>query len=376
MPRREIVQVMADAQIIAELKEARGITPPDASVQRKPSSVRRLTKKLGLKIGDQMEFDIRRVKRGKGYSFVRAGGKLVRDAATIRRFNAMAVPPAYVDVRYASDPRSHLQAVGRDAAGRLQYRYHPDWEKVRETRKARRLARLIEALPKIRRSVAQHLGNDAPTREFTLAAVIELVARTAIRPGNESYARLNGTRGATTLLKSNVMIEDDCIVLSFRAKGNKAVRKECNAARLVRAVETLRALPGRRLFQYRDDHGVVRTVNTAQVNAFLREIAGLRISLKDFRTLMASAAVLESLSRMVPAESARGRRKQVLEAVRAAADELSNTPAICRKSYVHDTIVTAFEDGILERFAATLKGCRSPARREQILAKVVLTAAA
>lgn len=367
---------MADGQILAELRDVSGIVAPDVSAQHDPSSVRRLAKKLGLKLGDQAEFDIRRVKRGKGYSFVRANGKVVRDAATIKRFNAMAVPPAYVDVRYAGDPASHLQAVGRDAAGRLQYRYHPDWEKVRETRKARRLARLIEVLPKIRRSVAQHLGGDAPTREFALAAVIELVARTAIRPGNESYARLNGTRGATTLLKSNVVIEDDCIVLAFRAKGNKAVRKECDAARLVRAVDILRKLPGRRLFQYRDDNDIVRTVNTAQVNAFLREIAGIRISLKDFRTLMASAAVMESLARVVPAESARGRRKQVLEAVRAAADELSNTPTICRKSYVHDTIVTAFEDGILERFAATLKGCRSLARREQILAKVVLTAAA
>lgn len=376
MPRREIVQIMADSQMIAELKDAPGIVAPDMSRPRDPSSVRCLAKKLGLKLGDQTEFDIRRVKRGKGYSFIRANGKAVRDAATIKRFNAMAVPPAYVEVRYASDPASHLQAVGRDAAGRLQYRYHPDWEKVRETRKARRLARLIEVLPKIRRSVAQHLGNDSPTREFALAAVIELVARTAIRPGNESYAKLNGTRGATTLLKSNVAIEDDCIVLAFRAKGNKAVRKECDAARLVRAVDVLRKLPGRRLFQYRDDNGAVRTVNTAQVNAFLREIAGIRISLKDFRTLMASAAVLESLARVVPAESVRGRRKQVLEAVRAAADELSNTPTICRKSYVHDTIVTAFEDGILERFALTLKGCRSPAKREQILAKVVLAAAA
>lgn len=375
MPRREIVHVMADGQIIAELKDAPGIAAPDMSAQQDPSSVRRLAKKLGLKLGDQTAFDIRRVKRGKGYSFIRANGKTVRDAASIKRFNAMAVPPAYVEVRYASDPASHLQAVGRDAAGRLQYRYHPDWEKVRETRKARRLARLIEVLPTIRRSVARHLGGDAPTREFALAAVIELVARTAIRPGNESYARLNGTRGATTLLKSNVAIEDDCIVLAFRAKGNKAVRKECDAARLVRAVDILRQLPGRRLFQYRDETGAVRRVSTAQVNAFLREIAGIRISLKDFRTLMASAAVMESLARVVPAESARGRRKQVLEAVRAAADELSNTPAICRKSYVHDTIVTAFEDGILERFASTLKGCRSLARREQILAKVVLAAA-
>jgi len=337
-------------------------------------SVERLARQLGLTLGDQNELTIRRIKRGKSYSFIRANGTQIRHAGTIRRLNSMAVPPAYAEVRYATDPTFHLQAVGRDAAGRLQYRYHADWEKVRERRKAHRLATLVEALPKIRRAVSQHLSGDEPTREFALAAVIELIARTAIRPGNESYARLNGTRGATTLLKSNVTIEDDTIVLTFRAKGGKAVRKECDAAKLVRAIGILRGVPGKRMFQYRDEGGTVRIVSTTQVNAFLREISGIKISLKDFRTLMASAVVLESLSRISPAASARGRRKQVLEAVRAAADELSNTPAICRKSYVHDTIVTAFEDGILERFAATMKGYRTQAKREQLLAQVVATA--
>ena len=354
----------------------RGAVNVGRAATPKTSSTRRIARKLGLRLGDQAELDIMRIRRGKNFSFVRANGRPVRDRATVSRLKSLAMPPAYVDVRYASDPASHLQAVGRDAAGRLQYRYHADWEKVRELRKAHRLARLVEALPAIRRSVARYLSGDEPTREFALAAVIELIARTAIRPGSESYARLNGTRGATTLHKSNVSVEDDCIILTFRAKGNKSVRKECGAARLVRAIEILRKVPGRRMFQYLDGDGAVRAVNTTQVNAFLREIAGLRISLKDFRTLMASAAVLESLARVVPAESARGRKKQVLEAVRAAAEELSNTPAICRKSYVHDTIVTAFEDGILERFASTLKGCRSPARREQVLAKVLIAAAA
>jgi len=195
----------------------------------------------------------------------------------------------YAEVRYSPDPTSHLQAVGRDAAGRLQYRYHSDWEKVREHRKAHRLARLVAALPKIRRNVSMHLSGEAPTREFALAAVIELIARTAIRPGNESYARLNGTRGATTLLKSDVALEDDCVVLTFKAKGGKAVRKECDAAKLVRAIGILSGVPGKRMFQYRDNSGTVRGVSTTQVNAFLREIAGIKISLKDFRTLMASA---------------------------------------------------------------------------------------
>ncbi|WP_024515041.1 DNA topoisomerase IB [Bradyrhizobium sp. Tv2a-2] len=340
------------------------------------ASVEALAKELGLRLGDQNQLTIRRIKRGKGYSFVRANGSHIRDARTIRRLHAMAVPPAYRKVRYSPDPASHLQAVGIDAAGRLQYRYHADWEKVREQRKAHRLAKLVAALPKIRRNVSAILSGEEPTREFALAAVIELIARTAIRPGSESYARLNGTRGASTLLKSNVTIEDDAVVLTFKAKGGKAVRKECNAAKLVRAIGILRGLPGKRMFQFRDGAGVMRAVNTTQVNAFLRDIAGIKISLKDFRTLMASAVALESLSRITPAASARGRKKQVLDAIRAAADQLSNTPAICRKSYVHDTIVTAFEDGILERFAATMKGCRSQTRREQLLAQVVAAAAA
>jgi DNA topoisomerase-1 len=369
----------ASADPAVALAEALGQLPK-APVARtksaKGTSVESLAQELGLKLGDQNELTIRRVKRGKNYSFVRANGTPIRHTGTIKRLNSMAVPPAYEEVRYSPDPNSHLQAVGRDAAGRLQYRYHSDWEKVREQRKAHRLARLVGALPKIRRNVSAHLSGDQPTREFALAAVIELIARTAIRPGSESYARLSGTRGASTLLKSNVTVEDDSIVLTFKAKGGKAVRKECDAAKLVRAIGILRGLPGKRMFQYRDNSGNIRVVNATQVNEFLREIAGIKISLKDFRTLMASAVVLESLSRISPAASARGRKKQVLEAVRAAADELSNTPAICRKSYVHDTIVTAFEDGILERFAATMKGYRSQSKREQLLAQVVTAAAA
>jgi len=362
------------------LAEALGQLPqvaPSPKPKSMPTvSVEALAQELGLTLGEQNELTIRRIKRGKTYSFIRANGTAIRHAGTIRRLNAMAVPPAYQQVRYSPDPNSHLQAVGRDAAGRLQYRYHADWEKVREHRKAHRLAKLVAALPKIRRNVSAHLSGDEPTREFALSAVIELIARTAIRPGNESYARLNGTRGATTLLKSNVTLEDDCVVLTFTGKGGKAVRKECDAAKLVRAIGILGTVPGKRMFQYRDNFATVRAVSTTTVNAFLREIAGIKISLKDFRTLMASAVVLESLSRISPAASARGRKRQVLEAVRAAADELSNTPAICRKSYVHDTIVTAFEDGILERFAATMKGYRSQSKREALLAQVVTAAAA
>ena len=273
-------------------------------------SVESLAQELGLKLGDQNELTIRRIKRGKSYSFIRANGTPIRHVGTIRRLNSMAVPPAYQGS--ALFARSDLASAGR----------RPRCRRPAAIPLSRRLGKGPRAaqgaspgaagggLPKIRRNVSMHLSGDEPTREFALSAVIELIARTAIRPGNESYARLNGTRGATTLLKSNVTLEDDSVVLTFKAKGGKAVRKECDAAKLVRAIGILRGVPGKRMFQYRDNSGTVRAVSTTPVNGFLREIAGIKISLKDFRTLMASAVVLESLSRISPAASARGRRSR------------------------------------------------------------------
>jgi DNA topoisomerase I len=341
--------------------------------QERASSAELLARRLGLKLAQQDQLTWRRERRGKRFRYLRPDGRVIRDPATLRRLASLAVPPAYIEVRYAEDPKAHLQAVGRDAAGRLQYRYHPDWENVRETRKARRLGRLVDALPTIRRSIAQHLANDEPRRDFTLAAVVDLVSRSAIRAGSENHARLRGTRGAATLLKSNVVVENSKITLAFRAKGNKQVRKEVEDERLAAAIRRLLDLPGRRLFQFRDDRGVVRVVSSQQVNAFLREIAGCKTTLKDFRTLMACTGALDLLARTKPANSNRARGKQVLEAMRATAMELANTPAICRKSYVHQAIVAAFESGKLARLAADLKG--GQAKREQVLAGVIAPAA-
>jgi len=335
-----------------------------------------LTRRLKLHYVNRSQLKIERRRAGEGYSYHRQDGSQITDAAMLKRFASLAVPPAYEDVYFSADERAHLQAVGRDAAGRLQYRYHLDWEKVREAEKAGRLASLASVLPKIRRAVAQHLSGKEPTRNFALAAAVELVAGSAIRPGSEEYARKHGTRGATTLLKSNVRVSGDDITLVFRAKGGKDVRKEFSSPRLAAAISVLRTVAGPRLFQYRDESGAIKRITAPDVNAFLREMAGVNVSLKDFRTLCASAAVLDNLARMVPAESPRQRRKQVLAAVKEAAEELANTPAVCRRSYVHETVVTAFERGVLERFTETLKSCRSSARREQFLAQVVATASA
>jgi DNA topoisomerase-1 len=353
--------------------------PRDATVRSgtcAPVPLARLARAHGLHLVKPDALTMTRRRHGRGFAYYDADGVRLRDPAAVSRLASLAVPPAYEDVRYAEDPAAHLQAIGTDAAGRLQYRYHPDWEKVRELCKARRLMRLVEVLPRIRRSVAQHLASGSLGREPVLAAVIELVARSAIRPGSEDYARLHGTRGAATLLKSNVTTEGDKVILSFRAKGGKAVRKEFTAALLVPMLARLRDLPGRRLFQYRDEGGAIHMVTARAVNAFLREIAGgVMISLKDFRTLLASAAVLEALARQAPADSARQRRRQVLAAVRTAAEDLANTPAICRRSYVHASVVAAFEEGVLEGFADALKRSRSAARREQLLMRIMAIAA-
>jgi DNA topoisomerase I len=348
-----------------------------ASAKRpqRPQPMEALAKRLGLKLVTTQALTIHRRRAGKGFCYLRPDGSLLRDKDEIARLASLAVPPAYRDVVYAHEAAAHLQAVGRDAAGRLQYRYHPEWEKVREIKKARRLARLVGVLPKIRRSIGQHLATDQVSRELVLAAVIELVARSGIRPGSEDYARMRGTRGAATLLKSNVSVAGETMILTFRAKGGKVVRKEFAAARLGPIVEALRKIPGRRLFQFVDGNGAVRAVSARDVNGFLREIAGVKISLKDFRTLLASAAVLEALAQQSPAESPRRRRRQVLEAVRVVAEELANTPAVCRRSYVHDKVVTAFEDGVLENFAELLKGSRSASRREQLLGRVLAISA-
>ncbi len=333
------------------------------------SLVARLADEKGLVIVGPQALTLRRQRCGKGFAFVAPSGAFVRDPEEIKRLKALAVPPAYVNVRFAADKTAHLQAIGEDAAGRLQYRYHPRWAEVREALKARRLARLAEALPAIRRAVGRSLSSSEIDRSFVAACVIELVCLTAIRAGSEEYAREHGTRGATTLLKSNVRLTGGKVVtLSFKAKGGKIVTKEVKSARLHAAVARLLDLPGRRLFQCRDADSV-RPVRAPEVNAFLQQVAGRRISLKDFRTLVASAAALKALAAAEPAKSERQRRRQVRTAVVEIAEELANTPTVCRTSYVHDAVIAAFEAGALKR--PRVKKARSPTMQAELLARIV-----
>lgn len=333
--------------------------------------IARLAKENGLVIVSPQALDLRRQRCGKGFAFVTTSGRFLRDRAEIARLKSLAVPPAYVNVRYASDGAAHLQAVGEDAAGRLQYRYHPRWTEVREALKARRLNRLAMALPCIRRALGRRLASEVVDVGFAAASVIELVSLTAIRAGGEEYAREHGTRGATTLLKSNVRLADDGkqVTLTFKAKGGKPFSRDVRSRRLYAAITRLLGLPGRRLFQVTDADGGVRPIRASDVNTFLQSTTGKRISLKDFRTLIASAAALQALASTLPAESAAKRRRQVRDTVVEIAGELANTPTVCRTSYVHDAVIAAFEAGALKRLAK--KKARSPVAQADALARVV-----
>lgn len=340
-----------------------------ARTLRPPSE--RLLRQLGLHYITTDALTIERRRRGSGFVYLDRRGKSLRDDRTLYRLKRLAVPPAYESVRFAVDPHAHLQAVGRDAAGRAQYRYHPEWEKVRELRKARRLASLAEMLPVIRRWVTSHLNDAEPTRERAVAAVIELVGLSALRPGSETYAKQNGTRGATTLLKSDLTIAKHRITLYFTGKGGNTIDKTVVSARLANALRRLAVLPGKRMFQYRNGGGAIVPLRRRDVNAVLQEITGRSVSLKDFRTLNASAKAIQQLASLDPKPSQRGRKRQLLVTIREISAELANTPAVCRKSYVHAAVVEAFESGDLQKIAKRASNLRTASGREKMLAKLL-----
>lgn len=320
----------------------------------------------GMTRGTPEMLILHRHRCGRGFRYVDGEGSTIKDASTIARLKSLALPPAYVNVRYAADPAAHLQAVGEDAAGRLQYRYHPNWLRVREALKAHKLQNMAKSLPAIGRAVRRFLRGDPGDARHAAAAVVRLVAKTALRAGNDSYARERGTRGATTLLKSNIEIDGGLVRLHFRGKGAKMVAREVRDPTLAVTCRNLLALPGRRLFQYRGSDGSLHPVRAADVNAFLREISGVRVSLKDFRTLVASAGVMKTLSDAPPAPTQLARRTLLRDAIAAAAQDLANTPTVCRKSYVHEAVVAAFEKGELQP-----SGARSLEGAAQALARVV-----
>ncbi|MDQ0474986.1 DNA topoisomerase IB [Labrys wisconsinensis] len=314
---------------------------------------------------------ITRRQAGKGFSYRDAAGRIVRDAGVLSRIRALAIPPAYVDVRIAEDMQAHLQAIGRDEAGRIQHRYHPDWDAVREERKVSRLAALIDALPRIRARVRHDLASARLDRTKALACAVALIDEAHIRIGCEAYARAHGSRGATTLLKHNAAVRGERIDLTFRGKGGKTVSSGMREPKLARALKRIGTLPGRRLLQFRDTDGRVRPITAADVNAYLRRVAGKPVTAKDFRLLGGSAAALEHLAAIEPAASEAARRRQLAAVMRMVAEHLANTPAVTRKSYVHAVVVDAFAGGTLAAAYRAARGARLRRRVENALGRLV-----
>ncbi|WP_439497452.1 DNA topoisomerase IB [Bosea sp. (in: a-proteobacteria)] len=310
---------------------------------------------------------IRRQRRGSGFSYVDEAGRPVRDAGTLDRIRSLAIPPAYEDVRIAADPRAHLQALGRDDAGRLQHRYHPDWDKVRERRKLKRLQRLIEALPKLRAAVARDLKARDLGHDKALACAVAIIDRCHIRVGNDAYAEANGSYGASTLRKRHLTLSGKRVELSFRGKGGKDIACALEDVFLARALGRLVTLPGRRLLQYRDEGGVVSPVRAGEINAYLRRISGLPISSKDLRMLAANAAAAELLLAGDVVATETGKKRQLADIMRAISEQLANTPAVVRKSYVHEIVVSAYASGRLKACYVKTRASAGCSRIERAL---------
>lgn len=304
-------------------------------------------REAGLKYVADDEPGIARRRRGKGWSYHRPDGELIADADEKERLQGLAIPPAWTDVWICPDPRGHLQATGRDDRGRKQYRYHPDWRAVRDVAKYARMVPFGRSLPKIRRTVSGNLRREGLPRKKVLAAAVRLLDRTLVRVGNTEYARENDSYGLTTLRDKHVEFNGTGFRLSFRGKGGKRVEVEVDDPRLAEVVKRCRDVPGYELFQYYDEEGRKRPIESGDVNEYLREIADEEFSAKDFRTWAGTLYAAAELITCGPCDDEKQREKNVREAIEKVADRLGNTAAVCRSCYVHPVVIERYVDGTL-----------------------------
>jgi DNA topoisomerase-1 len=288
---------------------------------------------------------IRRRRAGTGFVYIGPGGRAVsaRDRARIR---ALVIPPAWEDVWIAPDPRAHVQATGRDARGRKQYRYHPDWSRVRDEAKYDRLVAFGAALPALRRQVRRDLRAKPLSREWALATVLQVLERTLMRVGNEEYARTNGSYGLTTLQDQHARIARGHVTFQFRAKSGVEQQIDLQDAELARRVKQCQDLPGQTLFQYVDDESRPAAIGSADVNAYLRRAMGDTFTAKDFRTWHGTVAAACALAGRPAEPTVTARRRTVVQAIDTVARALGNTRAVCRRCYIHPAVLTSYlEEG-------------------------------
>jgi DNA topoisomerase I len=327
----------------------------------------------GLRWVTDVQPGLRRVRAGRGFKYLQPSGRPLSDARALARIRALAIPPAWKEVWICPDPRGHIQAIGRDARGRKQYRYHPRWREVRDETKYSRLLEFGCALPEIRARVDRDLARRGLPREKVLATVLRLLEKTLIRVGNEEYARANRSFGLTTLTDRHVKVRGRRIHFRFRGKSGKVHEFGIEDGELSRVVKRIQDLPGQELFQYRDPRGRRRSVGSGDVNAYLREASGRDFTAKDFRTWAGTVRASFALAALPPPTSQRHGRRSVKEAIDQVARRLGNTPAICRKSYVHPAVVDCYLDGTLKaRLHARVRASRLASLRALRPAEVAL----
>jgi DNA topoisomerase-1 len=299
-------------------------------------------KAAGLRYVTDDKPGIQRQRRGKSFIYIDVNGKRIRDPEEIQRINALAIPPAYRDVWICPLPNGHLQATGRDAKGRKQYRYHPLWRTVRDQTKFTRLLIFSQALPTIRQQLAQDLALRGLPKRKVLAAVVQIMELTRIRVGNEEYARTNQSYGLTTLQDDHVAISGSTIRFSFRGKSGVEHDMKLTDRRLARIVKQCQEIPGQDLFQYVDEDGSYQTIGSADVNEYLREMTGEDFTAKDFRTWAGTVLAASHLMQVGSFTSQTAAKKNITQAIKAVAAHLGNRPATCRKYYVHPAILDCY----------------------------------
>jgi DNA topoisomerase I len=305
----------------------------------------------GLRYVTDASPGIRRRRAGRGFSYIGPDGKRVSNRDQVAWIRSLAIPPAWTDVWICTSRRGHLQATGRDARGRKQYRYHPDWRAARDDAKYSRMIAFGQALPAIRRRVDADLRKHGLPRERVLAAVVLLLEKTRLRVGNEEYARDNRSYGLTTLRDRHAEVGSSRIRFRFRSKGGKSSDVELSDARLARIVARCQDLPGQELFAYLDDDGEVRAIGSSDVNDYLRDITGQDFTAKDFRTWSGTVLAAWALKELEGVDSEAQAKRNVVRAVEQVAEWLGNTPAVSRRSYVHPAVIDAYLDGDVVRAA-------------------------
>jgi DNA topoisomerase-1 len=316
---------------------------------RKESPAEEAAREAGLVyVSDEMP-GISRKRSGRGFSYADTRGHSITDPKELRRLKALAVPPAWSNVWLCTTPRGHIQATGRDARGRKQYRYHPLWRRTRDRTKYDRMIPFGEVLPKIRKHVREDLARADLPREKVLAALVRLIDLSYIRVGNTRYAKDNGSFGLTTMRGRHVDVDGSTIRFEFRGKGGKPHTVDVRDPRLARIVKRCQEIPGQHLFQYLDAEGERHPIDSEDVNTYLKECSGEDFTAKDFRTWAGSVLALRALQRVGGAATEKEARGNVNTAIEHVAGALGNTVAVCRACYVHPALVDAYLDGSLTK---------------------------